>query len=174
MIKEVSLAVLTALNMNIQDATISDYSKATQTINDQKIQSFVKHKNVHLTAQQKTEIQQLANKTLEVWSTFEQINKNILLNNFEKWIVEDSEKLCDTIDKVMLKAKLGIDFFSKISKQYRDYPSISNKVKEVVKISKEIYNFTLPYKERSNAARDTLSFLQEFIPANREALEALG
>ena len=174
MIKEVSLAVLTALNMNVQDATISDYNAVTKNINTEQAKSLIKKGNVNLTPQKKAEIQQLADETLELWSMFEETNKNILLNHFDKWIVENSEEVCDTIDIVMLESKVASTFFTKIAKQYKDYPSISRKVEEVVKISKDLYNFTLAYKERTNAARDTLSFLQEFIPANREALEALG
>jgi hypothetical protein len=74
----------------------------------------------------------------------------------------------------MEEFKFSIHFFTKISKQYKDYPSISRKVDEVVAISNSVFRFTMPYKERTDAAKDTLKFLEDFIPKNEEALKALG
>lgn len=174
MIKEFSIAALTALNMNISDATISDYNDATNAIKTEEIKALAKPKSIYLSPEKKAEIQKLAQETLETWILFEQANKNLLLNHFDDWIVTESDKLCTIVDNVIEEFKFSIHFFSKISKQYKNYPSISRKVDEVIVISNSVFRFTVPYKKRTDAAKDTLKFLKDFIPKNEEVLRALG
>jgi len=174
MLKELSLAALTTLNMNIQNATFHDYSTAIKNMQSEKSTLFSKNDGLHLPKEKKAELQELANETLLTWKELERFNKVMLQNNFDRWIVEESEDLGNLIDKIVSDMQLSIRFFTKTAKQFSSYPSISKKLEEVVAISKNIYNFTRPFQERTNKVKEALAFANEFIPKNEEALEILG
>ncbi len=174
MIKELGIAALTALSINNTDVSITDYQNTIKSINLGKNHSFNKTTYFYLDEKEKEHLKKFGLAMLKQLKEYQVINEKVFQNNFDRWIVQEgdlAEMVVDDFLKISSEQQKG---FAKVSKKYRQYPSLAKLLQETSDIHKKIYDFTMQYKVRAKEAKETSSFMTMFIGNNQQVLKALA
>jgi len=127
-----------------------------------------------LTEKEKSHLITINSENMEFLSKYQAKNEEVFTINFERWIVEESATVSDLVEKILSMSKEFEKGFKREAKYYKGYPSIANKLEATASKWNEIYRFTLQFKQRADDAKQVNAFMNDFIPANKEVLEALA
>lgn len=173
MIKGIGTIAL-ALSMNTADVSASTYKDLLSKDNLQSTQSINTEQDFSVTPEQKEYFRNLNKKNIESTKQYQAQNEAVFRQNFNRWVVEDSESVKILVDDILKMAKdLSMDFKQE-AKYYKKHQSLAKLLIENANIWDDIYRFTVSFKTRADQANQANYFISKFIPDNQEVLTALA
>ncbi len=164
---------LSVLMMNTSNVSLDEYKYIAENQPKSKIEKN-KNYDFSLTAKEKEYINNICQNIIEKVSLFRDYNEEVLKNNFERWEIEEASNLLSLIKYIIIENIEIITFLEKEVKLYKKYTSITNKLKQISQITKEIADFNKQYLQRAKEADEASKFMDTFLLENQEVLEALA
>jgi len=131
-------------------------------------------KQFSLTEKEKEYLIKINSENMEFLSKYQAKNEEVFNLNFERWVIEESATVSDLVEKILAMSKEFEHGFKREAKYYKEFPSIATRLEATALKWNEIYRFTLNFKQMADDAKQVNAFMNDFIPENKEVLEALA
>jgi len=166
-------SALSAFFINSENISVNEYKNVIANQPKYKIEKNI-YNNLILSEKDKKQINNDLSSLIEFKQKYISIHRKVFINNFDKWVIEESDSILSLVNFIINTSKVINREYTKLKKPFKNYPSITSKLDELINLNNEIIDFTKNYLARANKADEAYKFINNFIPMNQEVLKALA
>lgn len=173
MIKELGMAAVMSTSLNATDVSLQEFTQ-TLKANSHYTKSFKYSNKFYLSDEDAKHLIFIAEKLFDVTNKQLELFEHKIVFRLDNWFITETKDTIDLMESLISSTSIQLKAFRKFSKDNSNHKKLAKIEHEIALLLQKQYDLAIVYRPRIDQAKETMKFMESFIPQNEEVLKALA